>query len=333
MVTIKDVAAQAGVSIATVSRVINGKGYVSEAARARVLAAMQELGYQPNAMAQGLRRQTTRSVGVLVPRIHEAFFGTLVFAIEKTLFAQGCRSVFCSTEENPAKEREYMAMLLGQRVDAAIYFLAGEDRRENVEHLLGHGVPVVLLERALPDLPVSHVLVENFRGAYEGCRYLIELGHEHIGVISTGLETIPRDRLRGAEHALSEFGAHSDVRIIEGMPDFDTGYQAGLSMLQDRPRPTAIFALTDSIAVGVLHAADEVGVRVPEQLSVLGFDDIPLASYIIPPLTTVAQPIYRIGETAAQIVLEHLLGTNVRPQRITLPAKLTVRRSTAPPSR
>ncbi len=331
MATIKDVASQADVSIATVSRVINGTGYVSDTLRTRVVDAMRQLGYQPNAIAQGLRRQATHSVGVLVPRINEPFFSTLVFAIERTLFAHGYRTLFCSTEENFDKENDYTNMLLSQRVDAVIYFLAHENRRANVERLLDQGVPVVLLERSLPDLPVSQVLVSNFEGACEGARYLVELGHKHIGVISASLETIPIDRLRGAEHALSESGVCSDVRIMGGLPDFETGHRAALSMLQGPDRPTAIFALTDSIAVGALHAADKLGLRVPEELSIMGFDDIPLVSFMIPPLTTIAQPIYQIGETAAQVLLAQLQEPDMPPQQVVLETELIIRRSTAPP--
>ncbi len=331
MVTIRDVAAEAGVSIATVSRVINGTGYVSQSARERVLEAMRKLSYQPNAIAQGLRRQETHSVGVLLPRIHESYFSTLVFAIEKTLFAHGYRALFCNTEEDLAKEQDYIAMLLGQRVDAVVYFIPAEDRRANVEQLLEHGIPVVLLERALPGVPASQVLVANFDGACQAINYLLDLGHHHIAVISTGPETIPTDRIAGARAALERAGLDRGLHVVQGAPDFETGHAAALRLLAESPRPTAIFALTDSMAVGVLHAAYKLGLRVPEDLSVIGFDDIALASFLIPPLTTVAQPIYTIGETAAHILLAQMSDPDLPPQAVTLPTALTKRSSTAPP--
>jgi len=331
MVTIRDVAAEAGVSIATVSRVINGTGYVSQASRERVLEAMRKLAYQPNAMAQGLRRQATHSVGVLLPRIHESYFSTLVFAIEKTLFAHGYRALFCNTEEDLAKEQDYIAMLLSQRVDAVVYFIPGEDRRPIVERLLEHGIPVVLLERALPGVSASQVLVANYQGAWEGVNYLLKLGHQHIAVISGGPETIPTDRIAGAQAALREAGLDKGLHLVKGPPDFETGHTAAFRLFGDSPRPTAIFALTDSMAVGVLHAAYELGLRVPEDLSVMGFDNIALASFIIPPLTTVAQPIYTIGETAANILLAQMNDPDLSPQSVVLPTALMVRSSTAPP--
>ncbi len=334
MVTIRDVAAEAGVSIATVSRVINGTGYVSQSARERVLEAMRKLSYQPNAIAQGLRRQATHSVGVLLPRIHESYFSTLVFAIEKTLFAHGYRALFCNTEEDLAKEQDYIAMLLGQRVDAVVYFIPAEDRRANVEQLLEHGIPVVLLERALPGVPASQVLVANFDGACQAIDHLLELGHQRIAVISTGPETIPIERIQGAQASLEKAGLPPKALLkLKGAPDFETGHAAALRLLGRSPRPTAIFALTDSMAVGVLHAAYELGLRVPEDLSVIGFDDIPLASFLTPPLTTVAQPIYTIGETAAHILLTQMNDPELPPQSVTLPTALVMRYSTAPPRR
>lgn len=331
MVTIKDVAAEAGVSIATVSRVINGTGYVSQASRERVLEAMRKLAYQPNAMAQGLRRQATHSVGVLLPRIHESYFSTLVFAIEKTLFAHGYRALFCNTEEDLAKENDYVAILLSQRVDAVVYFIPAEDRRTTVERLLEHGIPVVLLERALPGVPASQVLVANFQGACDGVNYLLALGHRRIAVISGSPATIPADRIRGAQTALEQAGLGDHLMVLRDPPDFGTGHAAALRLLGKKPRPTAIFALTDSMAVGALHAAYELGWRVPDDLSVMGFDDIALASFIIPPLTTVAQPIYTIGETAAHILLAQMGDPDLPPQQVMLPTTLVVRRSTAPP--
>jgi len=332
MTTIRDVAAEAGVSIATVSRVINGTGYASEEARQRVHAAMRKLAYHPNAIAQGLRRQATHSVGVLLPRINEPYFSTLVFAIEKTLFAHGFRTLFCNTEENSAKEDDYVTMLLGQQVDAVVYFVAAEDRRPHVERLIERGIPVVLLERSLPGLPVSEVRVTNEQGARDGVRHLLNLGHRRIAVISGSLEMIPHDRVRGAQRALDEAGVQGEVRIMGGLPDFETGHAAALSLLRGADRPSALFALTDSIAVGALHAADELGLRVPADVSVMGFDDIPLASFIIPPLTTIAQPIYAIGETAATILLAQLGEPQSPPQSVLLPTSLVVRRSTAPPA-
>lgn|SRR5690554_1029807 len=329
--TIKDVALKADVSIATVSRVLNGSRYVSPDLRERVMDAMQALGYQPNAIAQGLRRQATHSVGLLVPRINEPFFAQFAFALEKTLFSSGYRTLVCSTEENPDKEREYVTMLLSQQVDAVVAFPAIAGTDENIARLVERGVPMVVVERQLAGFEVSKVLVTNFQGAYDAVRHLIELGHRRIGVICASVENIPPDRLDGARQALMESRVDADIRVVDCLPDFKTGYDVALDMLRGQPRPTAIFALTDSMAVGVLHAAAELGLRVPADLSIVGFDDIPLVSFLIPPLTTIAQPTYAMGESAARILLEQLEGDDAGPQTVLLETALIRRASTAPP--
>ncbi|MEL7673127.1 MAG: LacI family DNA-binding transcriptional regulator [Chloroflexota bacterium] len=329
--TIKDVALAAGVSIATVSRVLNGTRYVSPDLRERVVSAMQTLGYQPNAIAQGLRRQASHTAGLLVPRINEPFFAQFAFALEKTFFASGYRTLVCSTEENPDKEREYVTILLGQQVDAVVSFpsIAGTD--EAVARLVERAVPVVVVERQLTGFDVSQVLVTNFQGAYDGVRHLVDLGHRRIGVICASVMNIPPDRLRGARQAVADLCPGAEIRVIDNLPDFKSGYEAALDMLRATPRPTAIFALTDSMAVGALHAAAELGLRVPADLSLVGFDDIPLVSFLIPPLTTVAQPIYAMGEAAARILLEQLAGSGEGPQTVLLETTLVRRASTAPP--
>lgn len=326
-------AAEARVSIATVSRVINSNRRVSPDLRSRVLSAMDRLGYQPNAIAQGLRRSATRSVGVLIPRIHEPFFSTLAFAIERTLFASDYRGLLCSTEEQPDKERAYVDMLLTQQVDAFIYFPSIAGSQANLRRIVERGIPVVLIERSFAELEVSRVLISNFQGGYDGAQHLIALGHTHIGVICANLASMPVERLSGAQQALTEAGVDAEVRIMSRGSDFEAGYEAALDMLHRPGRPTAVFALADSIAVGVLHAAAYLDLRVPEDLSVVGFDNISLAAFVIPPLTTVAQPIYAIGEAAVRILLHQLQDPGAAPETVMLNTELVVRQSTAPCAR
>jgi len=311
--------------------VLNGKGRVNQELQERVMAAIDRLGYRPNAIAQGLRRSATRSVGVLMPRINEPFFGALAFAIERTLFASGYRGLLCSTEEKPDKERAYVDMLLTQQVDAFIYFPSITGSADNVCEIAGRGIPMVLIERAISGCEVSRVLISNFQGGYDGARHLVELGHTHIGVICANLESMPVERLSGVQRAFAEARVQHDVRIMSRESDFQTGYEAALDMLDRSSRPTAIFALTDSIAIGTLHAAAHLGIRVPQELSVMGFDNISLASFAIPPLTTVAQPIDEIGESAVSILLHHLQDPEAPPETIMLNTHLIVRQSTARP--
>ena len=323
----------AGVSIATVSRVINGNYPVSEALRTRVQKAMDDLAYQPNTLARGLRRQKTQSIGVLIPKLNDQFLGTLAYTIEKTLFDNGYRALLCSTEEALERETAYIDSLLQQQVDGVIMF-PREHSRANVKRLLNANVPVVLVERELKNLPVHHVLVDNFEGGSLAARHLIELGHREIGLMTAVIDPYPiQNRLDGALAALREAGISvPDERLMivrSSEPRFQIGYRFGQAIAQLTKRPTAIFALTDELAVGAMHALTENGIRVPEDMSIIGFDNVPLASFVIPALTTVEQPASQIGKTAGTILLRSLEGGSDEVEHISLSTTLIVRDSTA----
>jgi LacI family transcriptional regulator len=331
--TIKQVADQAGVSVATVSRVINKTGYVSLDLQERVVAAMRDLNYQPSALARSLRRQETQTVGVLVPQIDNPFFGTLAFAIEKTLFANQYYTFMCSAEESDEKEDAYVEMFLRQRVDGVILVPTGHSGL-NLNRLLEQRVPVVLADRDVPGIMVSRVACDNQHGAYMATRHLLELGHRHIGVIGTPTYSEPMvQRLNGVKQAFADFKLdyNPELLVTGSLQQDEMGYTTALDMLRQPTPPTAIFALTDVIAAGVLHATAELGVSVPRDLSVVGFDNIPLAMYTIPELTTVAQPIYKMGETAAQMLLRLMIDEDTSLLKQQLETQLVLRRSTAAP--
>ena len=335
MATIKEVAKHARVSVATVSRVVNNSGYVSADLRERVEQAMYTLNYKPSALARSLRRQETHTIGVLVPELTQPFFGTLVFAMEKTLFEGDYRTLMCSSEENAVKEAAYIDILLRQRVDGVIFVPTGQ-AGDGMGRLLQADIPVVLIDRDLPGHPISRVLSDNFGGAYLGAKHLLELGHRRIGLIGGPVysqSTI--DRTNGAQQALRDFGIEPDpaLLIIESLPEVELGYRSAIKLMHMPDAPTAIFAETDVIAVGVLHAAAQLGLKVPDDLSVMGFDDIPLASYVIPELTTVAQPIYGMGQTAVEILMRRLGNPDHPLEKITLDTQLVIRNSTAVPKR
>jgi DNA-binding LacI/PurR family transcriptional regulator len=334
MTTIKAVADYAGVSVATVSRVMNRSGYVSHDLELRVQEAMATLHFRPSALAQGLRNQRTLTVGVLIPQIDQPFFSALTFAMEKSLFASGYHALICSAEENLEKENTYVEMLLRQRVDGIVIAPTGQSA-EHVMRFVERNVPVVLVDRDLPELDgINRVLVDNYQGAYEGMRYLLALGHRRIAVVgaSTYIESI-QSRLNGAVQALEDAGIPLDreLLVIEVQPDFELGFNAGMILLSRKSRPTAIFALTDMMAVGVIHAAAKAKLDVPEDVSVIGFDNIPLAPYTIPALTTVAQPIYQIGEVTAAMLLRHMEQEYAEIESVTLQAALVRRNSACPP--
>jgi LacI family transcriptional regulator len=333
MATIKDIAQLAGVSLATVSRVINQTGNVSPALRDQVLAAVEALNYQPNAPARSLRRRETRLIGVLIPQLNHPFFGSLAYTIERFLFAEGFRILVCSAEEDANREAEYTQLLIRQRVDGAIVAPTGLDLAW--AGLFAHAnIPIVLIDRNLPDVAASRVMVDNWQGGYQGALHLIELGHRHVGVISASrYSQAMQDRLAGAVQALREHNIAYEVYQpdVELLQQYDLGFQAALSLLDRQPRLSAIFALTDVTAIGAMHAAVSRGLSIPDQLSVIGFDGIELGAYLIPALTTVAQPIEQLANTAAEILLKHIGRVQKEHQHIVLPTQLMQRASTGAP--
>jgi LacI family transcriptional regulator len=334
MANIKQVAELAQVSVATVSRVINDSGYVSPKLRARVLQAMRELNYELNAPARSLRRQETRTVGVLVPQVDHPFFSALSFVIEKTLAAGGYTTFICSAEEDSDKEKEYTQMMLRQRVDGVIIGPTGYSE-ENLQRLIDQRIPVVLVDRDLPQLALHRVLINNFQGGYDGMQHLLMLGHRQIGVIGAHEYSGAIDqRLKGVRAACadSDTGITPGVMLTSGLQQYEQGYLCAQQLIGQAPRPTAIFALNDVLAVGAMRAANELGMRVPDDISIVGFDDIPLASYVVPALTTIAQPIYDIGECAAQILLNQMTDSEPSVETVLFETELVVRKSTAPPA-
>lgn len=330
MVTMKDVARHAEVSIATVSRVINKTGYVSPELIERVERAMHDLSYQPSAMARSLRRQESRIIGVLIPQLDHPFFSRLCFAIEKTLFDNDYRTFICSAEEDSDKEETYVRMLVRQRVDGVLMVPTGHSS-ENVQRLLEQNIPVILVDRVLPDVNTTKITSDNRRGGYIGMQHLLELGHRNIAVIGGPPYSDPMiQRMEGVWDALAEYGVdeHPELREIGSKRQFEMSHDVTMHLFKRKSPPTAIFSLTDLMAQGVMHAAAKLGLKLPDDLSIVGFDDIPLASYSIPPLTTVAQPIHDMGVVAASMLLEQI-QYKTEPVDILLDTALQVRQSTA----
>jgi LacI family transcriptional regulator len=330
MTTMREVADHAEVSVATVSRVINNIGYVSPDLKDRVREAMQLLNYQPSALARSLRRQETRTIGVLLPQVDQPFFAALAFAIETALFENDYRMLLCSAQEDEEKEAAYAEILVRQRVDGIILVPTGRGTAL-LDLFAQRALPLVLVDRDLPGLNASRVLVDNFRGGYDGMAHLLQLGHRNVRVIGTTAYSLAmQQRMAGAEKALDDYGVpHDGELILSGaLPQFDMGVETALALLKGDDLPTAIFALTDVTAVGVMHAAAKHGLRLPQDLSVVGFDDIPLAGYMIPSLTTVAQPIHDIGATAARLLLAPIAEPMLPPETVELETRLIVRDST-----
>jgi LacI family transcriptional regulator len=330
MVTIRDVATRAGVSPTTVSHVINATRPVSADLRSRVEAAMAELGFQPNALARSLRRKRTHTLGLIVPDSANPFFAEVGRGIEDTSFASGFSVILCNSDGNPTRELLYMDLLIQKQVDGVLLVPTGK-QAELAATLRTRNIPVVVIDRDVPDAPIDRAHIDNIAGADLATRHLLDLGHRRIGYIGgpPHLSPVP-DRSAGYRQALHEVGIPIDEQlVVDGNFRDVGGYTGAQALLALANPPTAIFAGNDLMAIGALAAAREAGIDVPHNLSIMGFDDIHLAGYINPPLTTIAQPKYELGVIAAQLLFERLAQPDLPPQRRLLQAQLVVRQSTA----
>ncbi|MFC5653835.1 LacI family DNA-binding transcriptional regulator [Paenibacillus solisilvae] len=328
--TIYDVAREAGVSIATVSKVINGKGKISEETRGTVLEIMARMNYQPSVIASALTGKKTYTLGLLVPDISNPFFAEIARAIEDQSQHYGYSVVMCSTDNKDKKVEKYIALLLQKSVDGII-IATGIDETVIMEQLLSKSLPVVLLAREMPHAAVNTVVVDDYVGGSLAADHLLGLGHKHIAVLGENIKVISsRERIRGFRAKLADVQIpmredwlkYCDYRIEDGK-------QKALQLLQTEDRPTAIFACNDMLAVGALQAAKESGVKVPDDLSIVSFDNTILAMVTDPQLTTIAQPMNEMGKLAVDLIVDELKGRKNVKQRTVLRPELLIRQSTA----
>ncbi|KFX30405.1 LacI family DNA-binding transcriptional regulator [Ralstonia solanacearum] len=342
MATIKDVAALAGVSFTTVSHVINNTRPVNAETRKRVEEAIRATRYVPSAVARSLKHRTTRTIGVLVPTATNPYFAELARGIEDVCAAAGYSVILCNSDDDPRKQRDYLRVLMEKRVDGLIVSSAGPDTAL-IDALSESALPVVMVDRPTEGILADQVQIDHEEGAYLATRHLVELGHRRIACISgPSTLSVTAGRLAGFHRALREAGVpEQSARVSEGDFTSPGGYRAARELLTTGERPTAIFASNDLMGIGALRAAAELGITVPRELSIIGFDDIELSRYVYPALSTVGQSIRQLGETTASTLLEHLTDNAARhhhpvpeePRRIVLPPRLSLRESTAEPAR
>ena len=328
----RDVAERAGVSVATVSHVINQTRPVSDELRRRVLVAMEELGYHPNALARSLRQKRTSTLGLIVPDTNNPYFAEVARGVEQVAFERDFTVILCHSDYNPERELQYVDVLYAKRAAGVIWIPATENC-EAAERLTGYGVPLVVLDRRTPEVQCPSVLADNFRGGYAATEHLITLGHRRIGCIArpVGLSH-SQDRILGYQSALRDHGLPLDEALIaKGGFRLENGRQAAFYLFDLNPPPTALFAYNDIMAIGALRAAHERGLRVPQDFSIVGFDDIPQAAFTCPALTTVSQPKLDMGRRGAELLFDLIEGK--RPPTETdapLEVRLVVRESTGP---
>jgi LacI family transcriptional regulator len=330
MATIREVAAKAGVSVSTVSHVVNETRFVSEETRGRVLAAMEELHYKPNRLARSLRRKDkrTHTLGLLIPDSTNPFFAEVLRGVEDASFEAGYNVILCNSDDDPEKELNYLNVLLGKQVDGIVLVSAGA-HEASLELLARRQGTAVVVDREIGGAELDSVVVDNEEGGYLATQYLLDLGHEHIGCITGPSPLTPSaGRSQGYRKALEDAGfVPDDNFLLAGDFRPQSGYTATRQLLAQTPRPTAIFACNDMMAVGAIRALNEAGLRVPQDVSVIGFDDITLASFTGPPLTTMAQPSIEMGMLAAELLVDRLQNPNGTPRRELLATTLVVRES------
>ena len=332
MSNIREVAKRAGVSTATVSRVLSRPDVVSPDTRLRVLKAVERLGYAPNSVAKNLRTLKSRKLLVTVPDISNPFFALILQGIEDMAQRNGYAVLVGDTQHDEQREERYALMLKQKEADGLIFLghRLPKLAASVVQELAPNCAPIVNGCEFSADLGVPSVHIDNATAASEAMEHLYGLGHRRIGVV-TGplLSPLSRDRLKGAVASASAQGAEADVLVRHGDFSIRSGAEAASTLLEGSERPTAIFCFNDEMAMGVIAEARSRGLRVPVHLSVVGFDDIRFAQCTDPPLTTVAQPMREIGERTVRLLLAILNGTQLSPVSITLPHTLQVRQSTA----
>ena len=328
--TIKDVAAHAGVSVATVSAVINRNKYVSPDLTLRVQASIAALGYERNSLAQGLKMHTSQTIGLIISDITNPYFTSVVRGVEDVANARGYSLILGNTDEDLTKEKSYLRLLESKRVDGLILARHAPGNHAYLRSWPTHRLPLVSIGYLPDDVSIDAVLIDNVAGARQAVEHLITLGHERIGIV-TGLPgiTTSEERLTGYEQALAAHGIPLDPALIaEGNSRIDGGERAALQLLtQESARPTALFVTNGLMVIGALQALDRVGLRCPQDVALVGFDDFAWAAVMHPRLTTVRQPTYEIGQQAAQLLFERLEKRDAAPQVIRLQPRLIIRES------
>ncbi|RTE10782.1 LacI family DNA-binding transcriptional regulator [Paenibacillus whitsoniae] len=333
--TIYDVAREAGVSIAAVSQVMNGKGKISEERRAEILKTMERLNYQPSVIASALTGKKTYTLGLVVPDISNPFFAEIARAVEDQGHEMGYSLIICSTDNKDERVERYLTLLQQKSVDGMIIG-TGMDNKDMLKPIMDRAIPVVMIAREMQDLALHTVVVDDFVGGRMSASHLIALGHKRMAILAEHSKvTSSRERVKGFLHTLGEAGITlSDTSVRNCSYTVENGKREALSLLEQPAavRPTALFCCNDMLAIGALQAAKQLKLRVPEDVSVIGFDNTILASVTDPPLTTIAQPIEPMGKQVVDLLLMELKKRSQDKQRVVMRPELIVRQSTGAPA-
>jgi DNA-binding LacI/PurR family transcriptional regulator len=334
MANMKEIAKMAGVSLGTVSHVLNDSAGVRQALRDRVFEAVQAAGYQPSQLARGLRRDKTNMIGMIIPDILNPFFPAVVRGAEDVAFSNGYRLILCNTDNDHSKELVHLNELRTYLPAGLIVIPSSfSDLTAQAESYRRAGTGVVCIDRLPKNWSGDTVTADNEEGAYNATRCLLELGHKRLAAITGPLHlTNAKERLVGFKRAMAETKLQPGPEYVQETTfDKAGGYAKTVMLLRLIPRPTAIFAGNDLIALGALLAIREAGLRCPEDVSLLGFDDLDIAETTNPSLSSVSQSGYQLGTTAARVLLDRLEGDQGPPKHIVLGTELKLRHSVAAP--
>ncbi|MDZ5710754.1 LacI family DNA-binding transcriptional regulator [Jeotgalibacillus haloalkalitolerans] len=322
MATIKQVAQHAGVSVATVSRVLNDKGYVHEDTRKAVLKAIEELQYNPNSVARSLFKKSSNTIGLLIPDITNPFFPQLVRAVEDVMYPKGYTTILFNSDENIQHELDYLKGMTSKYIDGVIVV----SNTLKWEHLEPLTVPVIALDRHIDDR-IASVTIDNYESSFKALEFLVERGCRKIAHLAGPAHVFTSsERLRAYKDFTQKHGL--EEMIQEGSYELQSGMLNTMQLLTKYQQVDAIFAGNDVMAIGALKAAAKLGISVPKELSVMGFDGVEWGTAVTPELTTMQQPIYQIGQKAAEMLLKRLETPGLSPEHVRLNAELTVRQST-----
>lgn len=331
VLTLDEIARRAGVSRTTASRVLNNQPNVRPEVRERVQHVIEETGYRPNPVARSLAIQRTHILGLVLPRRSDTVFTDPYFPVLIQGIAQACNdheyTLGLFLLQTPEEERKLLPRIAHKGLLDGLIIQVGEIGDQLIALLLEKNIPLVVAGRPAQEIPVSYIDVDNVTGAYQAVSHLIRLGHTRIGTITGALNTTAAlDRRAGYEQALHEHGLPlEDVLITPGNFNESSGYQAMQQLLPHRP--TAVFVASDVMVFGALRALSEAGLRVPEDMALVGYDDLPPAANAVPPLTTVHQPVLRFGEQAVEILIDILENGSAPPRRVILDTQLIIRNS------
>lgn len=331
IVTIKDVAKKAGVSISTVSRVINNSKPVSSEIRQRVLKVIEETGYTPNPLARSLVTKKSNLIGVIVPNISDFFMGELLNGIEEVGKIYDYDILLCNSYGEPEEELKYINLLKSKQV-AGIIFVSWKMDKSHVKSIENGNIPAVYISKNAEDFDVYCVSINNFKAAYDMTKYLIESGHKKIAFVKSSVQDsiMDSDRYKGYKKAIEENHFEVDRSLIkEGDTTSESGYYLMNEIIESKNIPDAVFATNDEVAIGIINCILDNGYKVPEDISVAGFNDVKIASLYRPSITTIKQPIYDMGAVSIRMIVKMIENEIIEDKNVYLEYELVERHSVA----